>query len=83
MKTIAQVVEEYRNRQKPPQYKSIKVHASGDLIQEYYDVSNIGITYAPDGIWLEFDCVMMHSVTDATHVKLHGHVIEYVNSIVE
>lgn len=80
MKTNAQVVQAYRNK-KTPEYRSIVVQTDHGAFQGYYDVSNVETVKDECGIWLEFDCHVMWEKPETVHMKMHGHIVEYVRLI--
>lgn len=80
MKTVQELIDEYKNRCVNPRYTSITTLRNVDQrTQSHFDVSNITMV---DG-WLEFDAVK--SKGDITglkyHQKMRGNIIEYTNAI--
>ena len=76
MKTIAQVVEEYRNRQNPV-YEYLTVLSDNSRSKQYEAPSNIKLASENDG-WLEFDTVADANYRGETqravarHMKIKG-----------
>ena len=81
MKSVHQILTEYRNRQKDPQY--VKIHVCNNLNHEsmHTNVSNIEITQSDGVKWLEFD----HSIeTRKHHARIRdGYITEYHEHIKE
>ena len=81
MKSAYQVLREYKNRLKNPQYA--KIHINNNLHREsmHTEVSNIEYTESYGIRWLEFDSV---ANLKKIHCKIRaGYVSEYHEYIVE
>ena len=81
MKTIAQVVEEYRNRQNP-QYEYIGVLDCNGRFERHSVPSNIKEHFENDG-WLEFDTVCDCTDTCPNSTITTRHVRKSMATIVE
>ena len=57
MKSVYQILKEYRNRQRDPQYNRIRVVDNSGQTTPYYTISNLRTVHDSNGIWLEFDNV--------------------------
>ena len=77
MKTIAQVVEEYRERRDATEFKRIKVMEDDGTTSEYPDVTGAHTTRDNTGLWLEFD-YESYTFGCTMHVRLHGHIIKTI-----
>ena len=81
MKSVYQILKEYRNRLKNPQYAKILTRTNLQRESIYTEVSNITETQDDVGIWLEFDC---SANMKKTHCRiLGGYVSEYHEYIKE
>lgn len=76
MKTIQQIVNEHKNRQKAPEYSLIVIEDMKGKPLTFNDVRNFNTVYDKEtGRWLEFDSVYE---SKSRHVKIKGHVIQYI-----
>ena len=81
MKSVYQILKEYRNRLKNPKYA--KIHVINYLGNEsiHLEVTNIKVTYKDGYEWLEFDRV---ANLKKNHAKIWaGQVSEYYEDIKE
>ena len=76
-KTIAQVLEEYRERRDATDLKSIKVMENDGSTSEYSDVTGVHETNDGLGKWLEFDYESF-TFGRKMHVRLHGHIVKTI-----
>jgi len=75
LKSVYQILKEYRNRQKDPQYAKIKVVNHFSQETTHIEAMNIQVTYSEGKEWLEFDC---SANMKKTHCKIWaGQVSEY------
>lgn len=75
MKSVYQILKEYRNRQKNPKYTKILIGNNRHTESEHTDVSNVEITMEGTLRWLEFDSVINDK---KLHSKIRGgYVSEY------
>ena len=79
MITVAQVLEEYRERRDSTAFKSIKIMEDCGATSEYTNVTGVHTTKDKAGLWLEFD---YDSFTHEKkmHVKVHGHIIKTIQA---
>ena len=76
MKTIQQIVDEHKNRQKTPDYSLIVIEDMKGKPLTFNDVRNFKTVYDVEtGLWLEFDSVYE---SKSRHVRIKGHVIQYI-----
>lgn len=81
MKSVYQILREYRNRQKDPQYARILVNNNLHNESEHADVSNVKDIMEGTLRWLEFDSVVNDK---KIHNRIRaGYVSEYHENIVE
>jgi len=81
LKSVYQLLQEYRNRLKNPKYA--KIHINNNLAHEstHTNVSNIKKTQSDGVQWLEFDYMVE---TKKLHAKIRdGYVTEYHEHIKE
>ena len=76
-KTIAQVVEEYRNKINSTAFLLISVMENNGDTSEYPNVTGVHETIDDCGKWLEFDYESF-TFGKKLHVKLHGHIVKTV-----
>lgn len=81
MKTIAEVIKQYRNRQNNPEFSQIAVKTDEGNVFTYIEILNLETVYDKNGRWLEFDCTDLNT-QKMHHIKMHGWVVKY-DSIVE
>lgn len=75
MKTVQNIIDEYRNRHNPT-YRAITTQRHEDSkIETHANVSNITTKNG----WLEFDSAL--STTHHLHKKMHATIIEYKEKI--
>ena len=75
MKSAYQILKEYKNHQKNPQYAWIVTNNNLHNESTHADVSNIEDTRSEGVNWLEFDCVVNQK---KIHCKIRaGYVSEY------
>ena len=77
MKTIAEVLEEYRERINATEFKTVKVMGDDGTTSEYSDVTGFHETKDEFGKWLEFDYESF-TFGRKMHVKLHGHITKTI-----
>ena len=80
MKTVQEISNEYKNRQKAPTYSQINIR---DVFGDKYifdNVSNLKNFTDGDGCWLEFDS--KHKSVNR-HIRIIGYVTKYIESIPE
>ncbi len=82
MKTVHQLVQEYLNREREPQYEELGIHSGTG---SGYDYSYIGVTnlreeWDANGKFLAFDCKQNGK---KKHVRIMGYVTREVSSIKE
>ena len=76
MKTVKNIVDEYKNRQETAEYSLIVVEDMKGKPLTFNDVRNFQTVYDKGtGRWLEFDSVYE---SKSRHVKIKGHVIQYI-----
>lgn len=74
MKTIAQVVKEYKNRKNTPKYATYGVLTDDGEISIWNNVTNSSETYYRDGNLIEFDAYNKNEGM-FRHVKIVGRVV--------
>ena len=84
MKTIKQVVNEYKNRQKNPVYSKITIHPDPNpmgRVLTFDMVTNFNVVYdKKTGRWLVFDSTYNGEVR---HIQIKGYVNELMENISE
>lgn len=84
MKTVQQIVNEYKNRQETPEYSQITIHPDPNpqgKVLVFDAVRNFETVYdKKTGRWLEFD-----SVYDSVsrHVRIKGYVNQFIEMLPE
>ncbi len=77
-KTVYDIVQEYLNRLKEPEYEQIRILSDDGQHIEFCDVWNLKTEKDESGKWLVFDSELGGK---KRHVKMHGHVIMYTEKI--
>jgi len=84
-KTVAEVIQEYRNRHEKPEYLEIGIGAVGG----YYTYDNVTNLIEPEPShngnfgWIEFDSWYQSDDSNEIidrHVRIQGRIIRYVES---
>ncbi len=77
-KTVQQIVDEYLNRQRTPEFKEIVVETEHCGSNTYHEVTNL----KEGGSWglQEYDCIIDN---EYVHIKIFGKIIRYVKKIKE
>jgi hypothetical protein len=79
IKTVAQIVEEYKNRQGVSEYEEIGIETTDGHSYSYNDITNL-VDLQTKLNWLEFDSKYKNF---KRHVKIQGEITRYINKIVE
>ena len=80
MKTIAQVIKEYKNRIDNPVFEKIGIKTDEGNVFIYTNISNLETVYDEGGKWLEFDCIDLNT-KQMHHIKIHGWIVKYDSTI--
>ena len=86
MKTVNDIVDEYKNRQETPEYSLIVIVDAKGKSWTYNDVTNLQTTiktteYVDNGRWVEFDSIYE---SKSRHIQIYnGHIIKYIKNIPE
>ena len=77
MKTVAQVVKDYKAKMNAKDFQNVKVLEDRGDVTAYPNVTGLHNTEDENGKWLEFDYESF-TFGKRVHVKLHGHVIKTI-----
>ena len=81
MKTIQQIVDEHKNRQKAPEYSLIVIEDVKGKLLTFNDVRNFNIVFNKNaGRWFEFDSVYE---SKSRHVRIQGNVRQYIELLTD